>query len=70
MTERDPFGLLLRHVWVRQRDGSFLLVNGALTALGLASVTTSPPQVAYLALLMEAQDLAQGAKLGVWSQAE
>ena len=70
MTERDPFGLLLRHVWVRQRDGSFLFVNGALAALGLASVTTSPPHEVYLNLLVEAQGLAQGAKLGVWSRAE
>lgn len=68
MTERDPLGLLLRHVWVRQPDGSFLFVNGALAALGLASATTSPPHRAYLNLLEEAQDLAQGAKLGLWSQ--
>ena len=69
-TEHDPFGLLLRHVWVRQRDGSFLLVNGALAALGLASVMTSPPHVAHLDLFVDAQDLAQGAKRGLWSQAE
>ncbi|MCZ6706934.1 MAG: thermonuclease family protein [Chloroflexi bacterium] len=70
LTERDRFERLLRYVWVRQADGTFVFVNGTLVALGLASITTFPPDVAYVDLYQEAQDLAQGARLGVWAEPE
>ena len=47
-----------------------VFVNGALVALGLASVTTFPPDVAHVDLYEEAEDLAQGARLGLWAEPE
>ncbi len=70
LTERDRFERLLRYIWVRQADGTFVFVNGTLVALGLASITTFPPDVAHVDLYQDAQDLAQGAGLGVWAEPE
>ena len=66
VSESDRYGRALRYVWVDDGDG-WLLVNLELIRLGLASVTTYPPDVKYVdALYLPAQDRAQADGLGMW----
>ena len=47
VSEVDRYGRLLRNVWLDRPEG-WLLVNAELVRLGFASVSTFPPDVAYV----------------------
>ena len=66
VSERDSFGRLLRYVWVQDKDDAYLLVDAALLALGLAQVSTFPPDVKYVETFVVAQDAAQAAEARIW----
>lgn len=68
VSETDRFGRLLRDVWVT-RDGELILVNLELVRLGLATVTTFPPDVKYVDQLLAAQADARDRGVGLWSLA-
>lgn len=66
VSETDQYGRLLRYVWLQQDDG-WVLVNLELLRLGVASVTTFPPDVKYAdALFAPAQQAASVAGVGLW----
>ena len=66
VSETDRFGRLLRYVWI-DADGGWLLVNLELLRLGVAQVTTFPPDVKYAdTLYLEAQREARTSELGLW----
>jgi len=66
VSETDRFGRLLRHVWV-ETDAGLVLVSLELLRLGLAEVTTFPPDIKYAdALFLPAQHAAREAGLGMW----
>ena len=66
VSETDQYGRLLRYVWV-QSGGGWLLVNLELLRMGLATVTTYPPDVKYVDwLYLPAQHEAQAAGIGLW----
>jgi len=65
VSERDQYGRLLRDIWV-ERDGAWTLVNLALVAEGYAQVSTYPPDVRYVDLLLAAQRAAREAGRGLW----
>lgn len=64
VTETDRFGRLLRYVWLPGER--WILVNLELVALGFASVSTYPPDVKYVDLLLAAQAAARDAERGLW----
>lgn len=67
VSETDRFGRLLRHVWVRDATG-WRLVSLELLRLGLAQVTTFPPDVKYVDdLFLPAQRAAREAGVGLWA---
>jgi micrococcal nuclease len=69
VSEVDQFDRLLRHVWV-QADGKLVLVGLELVRTGFAQVTTYPPDVKYVDLLLAAQASARTAQIGLWSVAD
>ena len=67
VSETDQYGRLLRYVWVGDGEG-WLLVNLELLRLGMAQVTTYPPDVKYAdGLYVAAQGLATSSGLGLWA---
>jgi micrococcal nuclease len=68
VSEVDRFGRLLRDVWV-ERDGKLVIVGLELVRTGFAQVTTFPPDVKYVDLLLAAQAAARDAGLGLWGDA-
>jgi endonuclease YncB( thermonuclease family) len=64
----DRYGRLLRDLWVRDPDrpSGWLFVNLELVERGYAQVTTFPPDVRYVDLLLAAQRRARDAGLGLW----
>lgn len=68
VSDTDRFGRLLRHVWLSNADG-WLLVSAELVRQGMATVTTFPPDVKYVDVLLDAQHDAQDAGRGVWGEA-
>jgi len=60
---RDRYGRVLAYVWV---DG--LMVNEELVWLGLAQVSTYPPNVRYQERLLTAERAARGAERGLWAR--
>ncbi len=67
VSDRDRYGRLLRYVWLR--DGT--LVNEELLRMGLAQVSTYPPDVKYVeSRFLPAQEEAQAAGLGIWGDAD
>ena len=66
VSEVDQFDRLLRDVWV-QADGKLVLVGLELVRTGFAQVTTYPPDVRYVDLLLAAQATARSAAVGLWS---
>ena len=66
VSEVDQFGRLLRDVWV-QAGGKLVLVGVELVRTGFAQVTTYPPDVRYVDLLLAAQSTARSAAVGLWS---
>lgn len=66
VSETDRFGRLLRYVWVEQ-GANWLFVNEQLLRLGVAQVTTYPPDVKYVdSVYLAAQEAAREAGLGLW----
>jgi micrococcal nuclease len=68
VSETDRFGRLLRHVWV-EADGGWVLVGLELLRLGLAQVSTFPPDVKYVDLMTDAQEAARTEGIGIWDVA-
>ena len=58
VSERDQYDRLLRNVWL-ERDGAWTFVNLALVAEGYAQVSTYPPDVKYVDVLLAAQRVAR-----------
>ena len=67
VSERDQYDRLLRDVWV-ERDGAWMLVNLALVAEGYAQVSTYPPDVKYVDVLLAAQRAAREDGRGLWAK--
>jgi micrococcal nuclease len=67
VSERDQYDRLLRDVWV-ERDGAWMLVNLALVAEGFAQVSTYPPDVKYVDVLLAAQRAAREEGGGLWAE--
>jgi micrococcal nuclease len=65
VSERDRYGRLLRDTWV-ERDGTWSLVNLALVVEGYAQVSTYPPDVKYVDVLLAAQRAAREDGRGLW----
>lgn len=65
VSETDSFGRLLRDVWV-DRGGTLMLVGLELVRQGYAQVTTFPPDVKYVDLLLEAERAARSSGVGLW----
>jgi len=70
VSETDRYGRLLRYVWLREADGSWLMVNLQLLRLGMAQVSTFPPDVRYVdSIFLPAQAAARDAGIGLWADA-
>jgi micrococcal nuclease len=67
VSETDSFGRLLRDVWV-DRNGSLVMVGLELVRQGYAQVTTFPPDVKYVDLLLAAERSARSGGLGLWAE--
>lgn len=61
VSEVDRYGRLLRYVYVGD-----LMVNGELVSLGLAQVSTYPPDVKYQEWFLDLQHEAREAGRGMW----
>jgi micrococcal nuclease len=66
VSETDRFGRLLRDVWLQRPEG-WLMVNLELVRTGFAAVSTYPPDVKYVDLLLAAQREAREAGAGLWA---
>ncbi|MBI4728568.1 MAG: thermonuclease family protein [Acidobacteria bacterium] len=62
VSERDPYGRLLRYLWA---DGRF--VNAVMVADGYANAATYPPDVAHAAEFVVLQRAARTAERGLWA---
>ena len=69
VSDTDQFDRLLRDVWIEDAPGSWILVNLELIRQGFAQVSTYPPDIKYVDLLLEAQEAARTASLGLWAPA-
>lgn len=67
-SETDQFSRLLRHAWIRDRDGEWLLVNAELVRLGFAEAKSYPPDTLYDSVYAAAQGEAQEAGVGMWGE--
>jgi micrococcal nuclease len=65
VSQRDQYGRLLRNIWI-ERDGRWTFVNLALVAEGYAQVSTYPPDVRHVDVLLAAQREARDAGRGLW----
>jgi len=63
---RDRYGRLLAYVWVRQDDGSEVMVNAELVRLGYAQVMTIPPNVRHVGEFIALQRQARDEHRGLW----
>lgn len=68
VSDTDKYGRLLRYVYFKLDDGSFLFVNDYLVRQGYAQVSTYPPDVKYTERFVEAQKQAQQGKHGLWQK--
>jgi len=66
VSETDRFGRLLRDVWIEKPTG-WLMINLELVRTGFAAVSTYPPDVKYVDLLLAAQRQAREAGVGLWA---
>ena len=66
ISETDRFGRLLRYVYLDSRT----MANAALVEAGLARVSTFPPDVKYMELLIELEQNAQASGVGMWAEME
>lgn len=68
VSETDKFGRLLRFVYLKLDDGSFLFVNDYLVRQGFAYADRYPPDIKYADKFLRAQQEAQHNKRGLWSK--
>lgn len=61
---RDPEGRLLAYVWIGD-----IMVNAEIIGHGLGQVVTGGPNVRHQEALLRRQEVARGAKLGIWKTA-
>lgn len=66
VSERDRYDRLLRNIWI-DRDGAWTFVNLVLVSEGYAQVSTFPPDVRYVDLLLAAQRAARDTRRGLWA---
>jgi micrococcal nuclease len=69
VSDTDQFDRLLRHVWFVGPDGDWVLANLELVQRGFAEAKTFPPDDKYASLLMQAQESAKTASIGLWAPA-
>ena len=69
VSDTDQFDRLLRHVWFVGPDGDWVLANLELVQRGFAQAKTYPPDEKYTSLLMQAQESAKTAAIGLWAPA-
>ncbi|HET7026976.1 MAG TPA: thermonuclease family protein [Candidatus Limnocylindrales bacterium] len=71
VSEVDRYDRLLRDVWLRDesRPGGWLFVNLELVRTGFAQVSTFPPDVRYVDILLAAEREARAAGIGLWGPA-
>ena len=69
VSDTDQFDRLLRHVWFVGPDGDWMLANLELVQRGFAQAKTYPPDDKYASLLMQAQESAKTAAIGLWAPA-
>lgn len=62
----DAYGRTLAHLFTENKEH----INLQLVAEGLASVSIFPPNLGYVSELVQAQDKAERAKLGIWGRQE
>lgn len=67
VSNTDPDGRLLRHVWRQDTSGRYTLISAELVREGLALVATSLPDVKYADELGEAQAAAKADAIGLWA---
>lgn len=70
ISETDKFGRLLRYVYLKLDDGSFLFINDYLVRQGYALASSFPPDVEYAQNFQEAQKQAQENNRGLWSKCQ
>lgn len=68
VSETDKYNRLLRYVYLKLEDGSFLFVNDYLVRQGFAKASTYPPDVKYAAQFSEAEKSAREKSLGLWQK--
>ncbi|WP_338324015.1 thermonuclease family protein [Candidatus Methylobacter oryzae] len=62
----DDYGRMLAHLFTENKEH----INLQLVAAGLASVSIFPPNLLYESELVQAQEKAERAKLGIWGRPE
>ena len=67
VSDTDRFDRLLRDVWVVGPEGELMHVGLELVRTGRAQVSTYPPDVRYVDLLLAAQDQARTTEAGLWA---
>lgn len=65
ISETDRYGRLLRYVWLEHPDGRRML-NLELVKGGFAQVSTYPPDVKYVDMLLQARREARQSSAGLW----
>jgi len=66
VSEKDQFSRLLRLVYLKQDDGSFVFVNDYLVRQGFAKASTYPPDVKFSKQFVEAEKEARENQRGLW----
>lgn len=64
--QTDDYGRTLAHLFTENKEH----INLQLVAHGLAAVSIFPPNLLYVSELLQAQDRAERAKLGIWGRPE
>lgn len=67
VSDTDRFDRLLRNVWIANADGTLAMVGLELVRQGFAQASTYPPDVRYLDLLLDAQEVARTHEVGLWA---
>jgi micrococcal nuclease len=65
VSETDKYGRILRYMWLNLPEGRKIL-NAEMVKEGYAQVSTSPPDVKYQQLFVEAEREARAANRGLW----
>jgi micrococcal nuclease len=68
VSEIDKYQRILRYVYVKLDDGSFLFLNDYLVRAGFAKSLTYPPDVKYQTRFQAAEQEARSKNLGLWGK--